>query len=323
MTLNIALTPGEPAGIGSDIVIKMAQSDYRHQIIAFADPTLLQQRAELLGLPLKLVEIRDSAVGSCAGELAIWPVKMGSNCQPGKLDPANASYVLSCLDQAVNACQTKKCQAMVTGPVQKSVINEAGIPFSGHTEYLADQTATQTVVMMLATAKLRVALATTHIPLSDVPGAISMPSLRHTLTVLLDDLRDKFGLSKPRVIVAGLNPHAGEGGHLGVEEIDIIEPIIREFCENGHAVRGPIPADTLFTEKYLSQADAVLVMYHDQGLPVLKYQGFGQAANITLGLPIIRTSVDHGTALDLAGTGSADTSSLQTAIKVAATMAQS
>ena len=323
MTLNIALTPGEPAGIGPDIVIQMAQREYQHQLIAFADPDLLRQRAILLGLPLKLTDIRDNATGSSSGELAVWPVKLTRSCDPGRLDSANASYVISCLDEAINACLAKKCQAMVTGPIQKSVINDAGIPFSGHTEYLANQTDTDKVVMMLATPKLRVALATTHLPLSDVSKAISKHSLRSTLNILFNDLRAKFGLSEPRIIVAGLNPHAGEGGHLGREEIDTIEPVIREFSEMGRSILGPLPADTLFTEKYLSNADAVLAMYHDQGLPVLKYQGFGQAANITLGLPIVRTSVDHGTALDLAGSGNADISSLQTALDVAISMVRS
>ncbi len=323
MTLNIALTPGEPASIGPDIVIQLAQKKHQHQLIAFADPDLMQERARLLGLPLKLTEIRDNTKGSSSGELAIWPVKLGRRCVPGKLDPANADYVLGCLDQAINACQLKQCHAMVTGPIQKSVINDAGIPFSGHTEYLAHQTDTDRVVMMLATPKLRVALATTHIPLSEVSKAISKQSLRITLGILFNDLKEKFRLPDPRVIVAGLNPHAGEAGHLGHEEIDIIEPVIHEFTDMGHAVLGPLPADTLFTEKYLSKADAVLAMYHDQGLPVLKYQGFGQAANITLGLPIVRTSVDHGTALDLAGSGHADISSLETALNVAVAMTQS
>lgn len=321
MTLNLALSPGEPSGIGPDVLVQLVQQIQQQQFIAFADPDMLAARAALLNLPLKLVEVKDDFVSSIPGELAIVPIKVAMPVEPGVLNRANAPYVLNCLDAAIASCEQGICHAMVTGPVQKSIINDAGIRFSGHTEYLAEKTKSGTLVMMLATEQLRVALATTHLPLRDVPDAISAELLRSVIDVLYKELQDKFGIKLPTILVSGLNPHAGEGGHLGREEIDIIEPVISQYREAGFNLVGPLPADTLFTPKYLRGADAVLVMYHDQGLPVLKYQGFGRAANITLGLPIIRTSVDHGTALDLAGTGSADIGSLQTAIKVAVQMA--
>jgi 4-hydroxythreonine-4-phosphate dehydrogenase len=323
MTLRLALTPGEPAGVGADILIDLVQRGSPHELVAYADPQLLQQRAAQLGLKLHLREPGPSPQPLAAGELAIAPIAMAHPVTAGHLDSANAAYVLSCLDAAISACLENDCQAMVTGPVQKSIINEAGFHFSGHTEYLAEKTATEQVVMMLATAELRVALATTHLPLRDVADNITQVSLRRVIDILITDLKTKFGLSSPSILVCGLNPHAGEGGHLGREEIEVIEPVLAEFRRQGANLIGPLPADTLFTAKYLDTADAVLAMYHDQGLPVLKHQGFGRAANITLGLPIIRTSVDHGTALDLAGTGSADSGSLQTAIQVAADMAVS
>jgi 4-hydroxythreonine-4-phosphate dehydrogenase len=239
----------------------------------------------------------------------------------GQPNHNNASYVLQTLDAAIASCQSGDCQAMVTGPVQKSIINEAGISFSGHTEYLADKTNSATVVMMLATNQLRVALATTHLPLREVADAISGELLTQVLNVLHSDLQSKFNIAEPVILVCGLNPHAGENGHLGREEIEIIEPVLHQLREQSMNIIGPLPADTLFTNKHLQAADAVLAMYHDQGLPVLKYQGFGRAANITLGLPIIRTSVDHGTALDLAATGTADNGSMVTAIAVALQMA--
>jgi 4-hydroxythreonine-4-phosphate dehydrogenase len=321
MTLNLALTPGEPSGVGPDLLIKLAQEKQQQQIIAFADPDMLAERATMLGLPLNLVEIQDDFVSSTPSELAVVTVKVAMPVEPGVLNQANAPYVLNCLDAAIASCQEGLCQAMVTGPVQKSIINDAGIKFSGHTEYLAEKTKSDTVVMMLATEELRVALATTHVPLRDVPDAISVELLMPIIDVLYQDLQNKFGIKQPTILVSGLNPHAGEGGHLGHEEINVIAPVIRHYREAGRNIVGPLPADTLFTQKHLMSADAVLVMYHDQGLPVLKYQGFGRAANITLGLPIIRTSVDHGTALDIAGTGCADIGSLHAAIKVAVQMA--
>jgi 4-hydroxythreonine-4-phosphate dehydrogenase len=319
MTLSLALTPGEPSGVGPDLLIQLIQQPQGQELVAFADPDLLVQRAAQLGLSLRLIEPRQQPLA--AGELAIVPVPMAVPAVAGQLEKRNAQYVLDCLDRAVDACQTNSCQALITGPVQKSVINDAGIPFSGHTEYLAMKTGTARVVMMLATSELRVALATTHLPLREVANAISTDLLNEVIDILYRDLEHKFGVSKPKILVCGLNPHAGEGGHLGHEEINIITPVLQQWRDRGINIVGPLPADTLFTTKNLEGADAVLAMYHDQGLPVLKYQGFGRAANITLGLPIVRTSVDHGTALDLAGTGTAGKGSLETAIEVATRMA--
>jgi len=319
MTLSLALTPGEPSGVGPDLLIQLIQQAQGQELVAFADPDLLVQRAAQLGLPLSLIEPRQQPLA--AGELAIVPVPMAVPAVAGQLEQRNAQYVLDCLDQAIDACRTNSCQALVTGPVQKSVINDAGIPFSGHTEYLAMKTGAARVVMMLATSELRVALATTHLPLREVANAITTDLLNEVIDILYRDLEHKFGVNKPKILVCGLNPHAGEGGHLGHEEINIITPVLQQWRDRGINLVGPLPADTLFTTKNLEGADAVLAMYHDQGLPVLKYQGFGRAANITLGLPIVRTSVDHGTALDLAGTGAANKGSLETAIEVATQMA--
>jgi 4-hydroxythreonine-4-phosphate dehydrogenase len=323
MTLRLALTPGEPSGVGPDILIDLLQQGCEHELVAYADPQLLQQRAAQLGLTLKLRAPGAMPQPLLPGELAIVPIALTQPAVAGQLNKINAPYVLQCLDAAIAACEENDCQAMVTGPVQKSIINDAGFAFSGHTEYLAAKTSTPLVVMMLATEQLRVALATTHLPLRDVADSISKDSLRQVIAILIAELQTRFGLTAPTILVCGLNPHAGEGGHLGREEIEVIEPVLAEFRQQGANLIGPLPADTLFTDKYLDGADAVLAMYHDQGLPVLKYQGFGRAANITLGLPIIRTSVDHGTALDLAGTGNADSGSLRTAIQVAANMAAS
>jgi len=321
--LRLALTPGEPAGIGPDLCIQLAQAPQQTELVAIADPQLLLQRAEQLGLPLQLREFDGDrpAKPSAAGELCVLPVPLSAPVQPGRLDPCNATYVLETLSQAVSGCQQGRFAALVTGPVHKGVINEAGIPFSGHTEFLAEQTGTSQVVMMLATEGLRVALATTHLPLSEVSGHITRPRLASILRILHSDLITRFGISSPRILVCGLNPHAGEGGHLGREEIEVIEPVLEELRGESMQLYGPLPADTLFTPRYLATADAVLAMYHDQGLPVLKHMGFGRAVNVTLGLPIIRTSVDHGTALELAGSGRAETGSLQYAIEVASEMA--
>ncbi|MDP3519644.1 MAG: 4-hydroxythreonine-4-phosphate dehydrogenase PdxA [Hydrogenophaga sp.] len=321
---RIAITPGEPAGIGPDICIQLAQhADPDSERIVIADPDLLQQRAAQLGLSLTLQHFSANAPrkASPAGELSIIPVPLRAGVQPGTLNPANAAYVLDTLRTAVKACQDGSVDAMVTGPVQKSIINEAGFPFTGHTEFLADLCHRDLTVMMLATEGLRVALATTHLPLTAVPGAITKPLLRSIIQILDADLRRRFGIARPAILVCGLNPHAGEGGHLGREEIETIEPVLDEMRALGIHLIGPLPADTLFTDKYLSHADAVLSMYHDQGLPVLKFKGFGNASNITLGLPIIRTSVDHGTALDLAGSGKASVGSLVEAIATAKVMA--
>lgn len=319
---RIALTPGEPAGIGPDLAIALAQIEQAHEIVVIADPDLLFERAKILGLSLRLREVNFSQtpVANLKGELVISPVPLSSPAICGKLSQDNASYILHTLDKAIAGCLDQNFSAMVTGPVQKSIINDAGIPFSGHTEYLAEKTHTEKVVMMLATEGLRVALATTHLPLKDVSAAITQDELTQVITILHHDLQHHFGIAQPRILICGLNPHAGEGGHLGREEIDVINPVLEKLRASNMNLIGPLPADTLFTAKYLDKADAVLAMYHDQGLPVLKYKGFGNAVNITLGLPIIRTSVDHGTALDLAGTGKADMGSLRTAIQYALTM---
>ncbi len=320
---SIAVTSGEPAGIGPDILVQVAQRQQQAALIVIADPELLRKRAEQLKLPLTLrLYQRDYPNPPLpAGAVYNLPVHLAAACRAGELNRINAHYVLKTLEIAATGCLQGQFDAMVTAPVQKSIINDAGIPFSGHTEYLADLTKTPKVVMMLATKGLRVALATTHLPLADVPAAITEDSLKQVISILNRDLKEKFALSNPHILVCGLNPHAGEGGHLGREEIEVIAPTLNKLREQGIELQGPLPADTLFTPKYLEQADAVLAMYHDQGLPVLKHQGFGQAVNITLGLPIIRTSVDHGTALDLAGTGKADAGSLQVAIDYATTMA--
>jgi len=293
--------------------------------VAIADPELLRERADQLGIPIVLetLDLNSTPQLHRPGSLSILPVALACRSQPGKLDVRNASYVIETLQQAVNACLKGDVSALVTAPVQKSVINDAGIPFSGHTEFLAAATATARVVMMLATPSLRVALATTHLPLAAVPAAITRPLLREALHILVKDLIEKFGVPSPRIAVLGLNPHAGEGGHMGREEIDVIIPELEALRSEGMHLLGPLPADTAFNPKVLEQCDVVFAMYHDQGLPVLKYAGFGNAINITLGLPIIRTSVDHGTALDLAGSGHADAGSLEQALLQAIAMSAS
>ena len=319
---RIAITPGEPAGIGPDILLAVAQGSWQAELVAVADPDLLQARAALLDLPLELLPLDLAAAPRphTPGTLRLLPVALAAPCRPGQLDPRNAPYVVATLQQAVDGCLRGDFSAMVTAPVQKSVINDAGIPFSGHTEFLAAATGTPRVVMMLATPAMRVALATTHLPLAAVPAAITRELLLETLDILVRDLAGKFGLAQPRVAVLGLNPHAGEGGHMGREEIDTIIPVLEQLRARGMQLLGPLPADTAFNPKVLQQCDAVFAMYHDQGLPVLKYAGFGNAINITLGLPIIRTSVDHGTALDLAGSGKADAGSLEQALAHAISM---
>lgn len=318
----LAITPGEPAGIGPDIVLQTAMQAQRATLVAICDPQLLRDRAQLLGLDIRIREVADMPPQqpASAGELWVKPVALSAPCKAGELNPHNSAYVLRTLDLAIEGCQQGHFQAMVTAPVNKAVINEAGIAFSGHTEYLAQKTGTERVVMMLASHHLRVALVTTHLPLRAVSDAIQPAMLRQTLDILRHDLVHDFGIDNPRILVLGLNPHAGEGGHMGREEIDIIEPVLEACREQGYALSGPLPADTAFTPDYLQQADAVLAMYHDQGLPVLKHQGFGAAVNITLGLPIVRTSVDHGTALELAGSGKASNGSLLTAIDIALQM---
>jgi len=321
---RLAITPGEPAGIGPDILLALAQRDWPAELVAVCDPELLQARAAALGLAINLTEADFSAAPQAhrAGSLKVLPVTLASPVTAGQLNTDNAHYVLNTLKAATDACLAGHCQALVTAPVQKSVINDAGIAFSGHTEFLAERCGVEKVVMMLATRELRVALATTHLPLRQVPDALTAESLRQVLRITHQSLQQQFGIAQPRILVLGLNPHAGEGGHLGREELDVIIPTLDALRAEGLTLSAPLPADTAFTPKHLSQADAVLAMYHDQGLPVLKYQGFGRAVNITLGLPIIRTSVDHGTALDLAGTGGADTGSLEEALNQAIVMAQ-
>ena len=322
MTLRLAVTPGEPAGIGPDLLIQLVQNGSEHELVAIADPQLLQDRAQQLGLPLTLRDVEDSPRPLVAGELAIEPCPLAVAARPGHANKQNAPAVIQCLDKAISGCLNKTYDALITGPINKAVINDAGIPFSGHTEYLAAHSNTEHVVMMLATEGLRVALATTHLPLSEVAAAITTKQLDTSLRILQRDLIDKFAIRQPRILVCGLNPHAGENGHLGREEITVITPLLEKLRAEGFNLIGPLPADSLFTPKYLDNADAVLAMYHDQGLPVLKYQGFGKAVNITLGLPFIRTSVDHGTALELAGSGEANTGSMTYAIDCAAQLAQ-
>lgn len=324
--LRFALTPGEPAGIGPDLCLLLSREAQPHPLIAIASRQLLEQRARSLGVDINLIEVtteRLPAAPAVAGSLYVWDTPLGAEANAGQLDTANAAYVLQTLTRAGQGCLDGLFDGMITAPVHKGVINDAGIAFSGHTEFLADLTRTQQVVMMLATRGLRVALVTTHLPLKDVAAAITTERLERVTRILHADLVDKFGLSQPRILVCGLNPHAGEGGHLGREEIEVIEPCLQRLRAEGMDLIGPLPADTLFTPKHLEHCDAVLAMYHDQGLPVLKYKGFGAAVNVTLGLPIIRTSVDHGTALDLAGTGRIDGGSLQVALETAYQMATS
>ena len=323
MTPRITITAGEPAGIGPDILLALAQRDWPAELVAVAAPDLLVERAAALGLDIALrdCDLTRPATPHRAGTLSVLECPLRIPVTPGVLDPANAAYVIDSLSQATDACLRGDCQALVTAPVQKSVINDAGTAFSGHTEFLAERCGVDQVVMMLAAGSLRVALATTHLPLRAVADAISAAGLARVIRILDSALRRQFGIAAPRILVLGLNPHAVEGGHLGREELDVIIPCLRALRAEGLQLEGPLPADTAFTAKHLDTADAVLAMYHDQGLPVLKYQGFGRAVNITLGLPIIRTSVDHGTALDLAGTGRADTGSLAEALELAIRMA--
>lgn len=322
LTKPIVITPGEPAGIGPDLLIQQAQQAWPVELVACADPSLLLERAKILNLPLTLSEYMPSEVPKAhtASHLSIVSVPLNASVKAGELNVNNGNYVVETLARACDGCLTGEFSAIVTGPVHKGIINDAGVAFSGHTEFFADRSGCERVVMMLATEELRVALATTHLPLKDVSAAITQQSLHEVITILHHDLQTKFGIEKPVIYVCGLNPHAGEGGHMGTEEIDTIEPALESLRAQGIHLVGPLPADTLFQAKYLDHADAVLAMYHDQGLPVLKYQGFGRAVNITLGLPFIRTSVDHGTALELAGTGHADAGSFITALTLAIQM---
>ena len=316
---RIAITPGEPAGIGPDVVLMAAQKSWDAELVCIADRDLLSQRAEQLGLNVELLPFTtgDAPQAHRPGQLRYIHVPAPSPVTAGTLQVENAYYVLATLSLATELCRCGDAQALVTGPVQKSVINDAGIPFTGHTEFLAQAFNCPKVVMMLAAGNLRIALATTHLPLAAVPTAITEEHLEETLRILHNDLKKNFGLNNPRITVLGLNPHAGEGGHLGREEIEIMAPVIERLLAEGFKLSGPIPADTAFNSDWRGNTDAYLAMYHDQGLPVLKFAGFGEAVNITMGLSALRTSVDHGTALDLAGTGRAQSSSLEAAIAVA------
>lgn len=320
----LVITPGEPAGVGPDLIISLAQMSWDLPWVVCADPQLLKTRAELLNLPLSLVEYDPATPPQIhtPSQIYVLPIALHTNVIPSTLDTRNGLYVVETLARACDGCLNGEFSALVTGPVHKGIINDAGVHFTGHTEFFADRSHCERVVMMLATDTLRVALATTHLPLRDVADAITGELLHEIITILNHDLKTKFGIAEPQIYVCGLNPHAGESGHMGREEIDIIEPALTQLRQQGVHLHGPYPADTLFQPKYLTHADAVLAMYHDQGLPVLKYEGFGRAVNITLGLPFIRTSVDHGTALELAGTKSADAGSFCTALNLAINMIQ-
>lgn len=320
----LVITPGEPAGVGPDLIISLAQMSWDLPWVVCADPQLLKTRAELLNLPLSLVEYDPATPPQThiPSQICVLPIALHTNAIPSTLDSRNGLYVVETLARACDGCLNGEFSALVTGPVHKGIINDAGVHFTGHTEFFADRSHCERVVMMLATDTLRVALATTHLPLRDVADAITGGLLHEIITILNHDLQTKFGIAEPQIYVCGLNPHAGESGHMGREEIDIIEPALTQLRQQGIHLHGPYPADTLFQPKYLTHADAVLAMYHDQGLPVLKYEGFGRAVNITLGLPFIRTSVDHGTALELAGTKSADAGSFCTALNLAINMIQ-
>ncbi|MFQ3231462.1 4-hydroxythreonine-4-phosphate dehydrogenase PdxA [Reinekea sp.] len=325
MIRPLALTPGEPAGIGPDVVLQLVDKGTDELFVVFASMQLMADRATELGLATKLVSVGKEDFANLKpapkATLYVYDIPLKAPCTSGTLTIENAAYVLQTLDAAIEFAQQNIVSGIVTGPVHKGVINDAGLAFTGHTEYLRDACQVEDVVMMLATEGLRVALVTTHLPLKDVPAAITPEKLHTTIAILYAALQQDFGCAAPNILVTGLNPHAGEDGHLGREELDTIIPALDKLRALNINLTGPLPADTLFQPHYLDKADAVLAMYHDQGLPVLKYKGFGNAVNITLGLPFIRTSVDHGTAFDLAGTGKANTGSLITALTTAHTMA--
>jgi len=320
---RIALSVGEPAGIGPDLAVLLAQRAHASEIVAYADPQLLEDRARQLGLPLELIEHRpgDSPQATAARRLKVNPIPLAAPVTAGTLDPTNARYVLEALGTACDACLEGTADALVTGPVHKAIINEAGIAFTGHTEWLAERSGADLPVMLLAAGTFRVALVTTHLSLAAVPAAITADHVERILRILAAGLKRDFGIRQSHILVLGLNPHAGESGHLGTEEQTAIIPVLEKLRSEGINAEGPLPADTAFVPARLANADAVLAMYHDQGLPVLKHAGFGHAVNITLGLPIVRTSVDHGTALDRAGTGRVDPGSLQAALDAAVSIA--
>ncbi len=319
---RIALTPGEPAGIGPDLCAKIAQQSYAAELVVITDPEILASRAKQLGLPLELetLSLASTPTPHKPGRLKVIPIAIPGQVVPGQLNIDHEEHVLNTLRRAVTGCIQGNFSALVTGPVNKEAINQAGYTFSGHTEFLAMLTNTPSVVMMLATTGLRVALVTTHLPLKDIFHAITPQRLEQTLRITQLALQRQFRIKQPRILVCGLNPHAGEGGHMGKEEQEIITPVIRRLSKAGLHITGPLPADTIFIEKYLANADVIVAMYHDQGLPVLKHMGFGNAVNITLGLPFIRTSVDHGTALELAGQDTVDAGSLDAAVRMAIDM---
>ena len=320
----LVITAGEPAGIGPDLCLALAKQNDLPRFVVISDAALLRSRAARIGLEVTITEVdtvSDLPRDAVDNELYVVPFAFPGAVDCGHADTANAQTLLDGLRHAVAGCRDGRYRALVTAPLHKGIINDAGIPFRGHTEFLAECCGAPLPVMLLAAGELRIALATTHLPLRDVPHAITADRLREVLRILLHDLRGRFGIAEPEVVVCGLNPHAGEGGHLGTEDAEVIAPVVAEFADAGERVRGPLPADTAFTPA-AGHNDAVLAMYHDQGLPVLKYAGFGRAVNITLGLPIVRTSVDHGTAFDLAGTGEADPGSLIAAVEMAARLAE-
>jgi 4-hydroxythreonine-4-phosphate dehydrogenase len=320
----LVITAGEPAGIGPELCLALAMKPGMPDFVVVSDPALLRSRAAEVGLDVTISEVASegsAARASAPGELLVVPFGFPAATICGQPDTANAKTLLDGLRHAVDGCLVGRYRALVTAPLHKGIINDAGIRFRGHTEFLAECSGAPLPVMLLAAGDLRIALATTHLPLRDVPDAITAVRLRDVIRILLHDLRHRFGFTAPEVVVCGLNPHAGEGGHLGTEDADIIAPVVAEFAKLGEQVRGPLPADTAFTSAS-GHKDAVLAMYHDQGLPVLKYAGFGEAVNITLGLPIVRTSVDHGTAFDLAGSGKADAGSLIAAVEMAARLTE-
>ncbi|WMY96532.1 MAG: 4-hydroxythreonine-4-phosphate dehydrogenase PdxA [Arsenophonus sp.] len=317
---RIIITPGEPSGVGPDILIQIAQHNWPVQLVVCADPDLLKSRAKLLNLELKIYPLDLNNKTQAAKTLTVLPIKLPVPVIPGQLNKENSIYVIETLRRACDGCINGEFSGLVTGPVHKAIINDAGIPFTGHTEFLSKRSKVKKVVMMLTTKKLKIALATTHIPLKEVPNAITFKNLQETIYILHKELKSKFKIHTPNIYVCGLNPHSGEYGYIGNEEIEIIIPVIRKLRCEGLKVYGPFPADTLFQEKYLNKADVILTMYHDQGLPVLKHKSFNHAINITLGLPFIRTSVDHGTAIELAGTIKANTNSFILALKLAIKM---
>ena len=319
---TLAITPGEPAGVGPDLALTLNPDDFDANLIFVTDPQLMTERAAVLRKSSPEIIDVSKCTTLANGVFNIAPVPIRVTSRPGILDVRNASYVLETLETAVSLCESGRCQGLVTGPVNKTVINDAGIGFTGHTEWLQQRTRTDQVVMMLVADELRVALATTHLALREVADAIQSASLLRTLEIINHDLQTRFAIDKPRILVCGLNPHAGENGHLGHEEIDTIIPVLNQAEASGIDVVGPIPADTAFTKRALASVDVVLAMFHDKGLPVLKHSGFGTSVNVTLGLPVIRTSVDHGTALELAASGEAESGSLEAAIHTAVSMAQ-